>query len=161
MSLADFPETKGFIVVFTCNHCPVATAYEDRIIAIDRKYRAQGYPVIAINPNDPVAQPEDGFEKMQERAKSKSYPFPYLLDVGQNIYPRFGATRTPHAFVLRREGNDLVVQYIGAIDNNADDPEAVTTRYLERAVDALLAGQLPDPAVTKAVGCSIKSQKKL
>src|SRR5580704_4829110 len=80
VSLSDFKDAKGFIVIFTCNHCPFAKAYEDRIIALDAKYKAKGYPVIAINPNDPVAVAEDNFETMQQRAKAKNYGFPYLVD---------------------------------------------------------------------------------
>src|ERR1700733_12659816 len=77
VSLSDYKDAKGFIVVFTCNHCPFAKAYEDRIIALDTKYKAKGYPVIAINPNDPTAVAEDNFETMQQRAKAKNYAFPY------------------------------------------------------------------------------------
>ncbi len=96
VSLSDFKSAKGFIVVFTCNHCPYAKKYEDRIIELDKKYKTQGYPVIAINPNDPNVQPEDGYQQMIERAKQKGFTFPYLVDEGQKIYPQYGATKTPH-----------------------------------------------------------------
>lgn len=155
VSLANYPDAKGFIVIFTCNHCPFAVAYEDRIIDINKRYAPQGYPVIAINPNDPVVQPADGFEKMQDRAAEKGFEFPYLLDEGQHVYPKFGATRTPHVFLL---DSDRVVRYIGAIDDNYQDAEAVEVHYLEDALEALKAGKSPEPAVTKAIGCTIKAQ---
>ena len=103
VSMADYKDAKGFIIVFTCNHCPYAIAYEDRIIALDKKYKALGYPVIAINPNDPDVQPGDSFEGMQERASDKEFTFPYLYDATQSTYPKYGATRTPHIFVLNKE----------------------------------------------------------
>ncbi|MBN2173020.1 MAG: thioredoxin family protein [Bacteroidales bacterium] len=156
VSLADFDNANGFIVIFTCNHCPYAIAYEDRIIAIDKKYRDEGYPVIAINPNDPQIQPEDSYKKMQERAKDKGFTFPYLFDDGQKIYPQYGATRTPHVFLLKKESEDLVVKYIGTIDNNYADASKVTENYLEDAIDALIAGKDPNPNFTKAIGCTIK-----
>lgn len=159
VSLSDFPDVKGFIVIFTCNHCPYAKAYEDRIVALDKKYKSLGYPVIAINPNDPVAQPEDSFENMKIRAKEKSFTFPYLLDEGQKIYPQYGATKTPHVFLLNKENGKNIVRYIGAIDNNYDDPSDVSERYVEDAVDALLAGKPVPKETTVAIGCTIKVKK--
>lgn len=156
VSLSDYKDAKGFIVVFTCNHCPTAVAYQDRIIEIDRKYEPQGYPVIAINPNDNPMYPEDSYEGMKERAKEKGFTFPYLFDAGQKIYPKYGATKTPHVYLLNREKKGLVVKYIGAIDNNSMDAKAVTNKFLENAVNSLLEGKEPNPAVTKAIGCSIK-----
>jgi glutathione peroxidase-family protein len=79
VSMADYKEAKGFIVIFTCNHCPYAVAYEDRIIALDKKYKKLGYPVIAINPNNPEVQPQDSFELMQVRAKEKKFTFRICL----------------------------------------------------------------------------------
>ena len=89
VSLSNFKSAKGFIVIFTCNHCPYAKKYEDRIVELDKKYKDQGYPVIAINPNDPSVQPEDGYKQMIERAKQKGFTFPYLLDQGQKIFPQY------------------------------------------------------------------------
>jgi len=156
VSLADYKDAKGFIVVFTCNHCPFAKAYEDRIIALDTKYKAKGYPVIAINPNDPTAVAEDNFETMQQRAKAKNYAFPYLVDETQNIAKTYGATRTPHVFVLQKSGTDYIVKYEGAIDDNSDDASAVKEKYVENAVDALLSGKPVTTTTTKAIGCGIK-----
>ena len=155
-SMADYKDAKGFIVVFTCNHCPFAVKYEDRIIDLAKKYKSKGYVLLAINPNDPAVQPEDSFELMQKRAKEKKFTFPYLFDEGQKIYPQYGATRTPHVFILTKENKALKVAYIGAIDNNYSDAAAANVKYVENAVDELLAGKKVTLTTTKAIGCSIK-----
>ena len=157
VSLKDYPNAKGFIVIFTCNHCPFSVAYEDRIIALDRKYKSLGYPVIAINPNNPKSYPDDSFENMKVRAKDKGFTFPYLFDDGQKIYPQYGATKTPHVFLLQKTTNGNEVKYIGAIDDNYQNAEAVKVKYVEQGVDALLAGKEIEVKTTKAIGCSIKS----
>lgn len=157
VSLRDMKDAKGYIVIFTCNHCPYALAYEDRIIALDKKYKKLGYPVIAINPNNPEKQKEDSFEKMQVRAKEKGFTFPYLFDEGQKIYPQYGATKTPHVYVLEKTNKGNVVQYIGAIDDNHSDESAVKAKYVENAVDALLSNEEVKVKTTKAIGCSIKA----
>lgn len=157
VSLKDYKDAKGYIVIFTCNHCPFAKAYEDRIIALDKKYKKLGYPVIAINPNNPEVQPDDSFDLMKVRAKEKGFTFPYLFDEGQKIYPQYGATKTPHVFVLQKTVKGNIVKYIGAIDDNHSDEEAVKVKYVENAVDALLKGKEIEVNSTKAIGCSIKS----
>lgn len=156
VSLADIKDAKGYIVVFTCNHCPFSVKYEDRIIALDKKYKKQGYPVVAINSNDPTVAPEDSYEKMQVRAKAKKFTFPYLYDESQAIAKTYGASRTPHVFVLQKNGSVNTVKYIGAIDDNSDDAKAVTAKYVENAVDALIAGKPVPTETTKAIGCTIK-----
>ena len=156
-SMADYKDAKGFIVVFTCNTCPFAVKYEDRINDLAKKYKSKGYILLAINPNDPIAQPDDTFEFMQKKAKDKKFAFPYLVDEGQKIYPQYGATKTPHVFLLDK---NHVVKYIGAIDDNSDDASAVKEKYLENAIAALEKGTEPSPVVTKAIGCSIKVKKK-
>lgn len=155
-SMADYKDAKGFIVVFTCNHCPFAVKYEDRIIDLAKKYKSKGYVLLAINPNDPAAQPEDSFELMQKRAKEKKFTFPYLFDEGQKIYPQYGATKTPHVFLLDK---NLVVKYIGAIDDNVENATQVKEKYLENAIAALEKGEEPTPNTTKAIGCTIKVKK--
>ena len=160
VSLSNYPDAKGFVVVFTCNGCPYAQAYQDRIVEIDKKYKSQGYPVIAINPNDPAIAPDDSFEQMVSVAKKKGFTFPYLIDEKQEVYKNYGATRTPHVYVLQKKGSDLVVQYIGAIDDNYQDPAKVTSPFLANALDALIKGSTPEPATTKAVGCGIKDKNK-
>jgi len=159
VSMKDFDETKGFIVVFTCNHCPYAKSYEDRIIELDKLYKKEGYPVIAINPNDPKVQPQDGFNEMIIRAKAKGFTFPYLMDDGQKIYPQYGATKTPHVFVLKKEDGKNIVKYIGAIDNNYENAAEATEHYAKDAVNALLKGEQIKTTKTVAIGCSIKVKK--
>ncbi len=159
ISLKDYKEAKGFIVIFTCNHCPYAVAYEDRIIALDKLYKEKGYPVIAINPNDPTAYPSDSFEKMKERAKEKDFTFPYLLDDTQEIAKTYGATKTPHVFLLQKEGKELIVKYIGAIDDNYQDSDAVNEKFVENAISSLIVNKDVTPKTTKAIGCSIKWKK--
>lgn len=156
VSMADYPDAKGFVVIFTCNTCPYAVAYEDRIIALDKKYKALGFPVIAINPNNPAVQPGDSFDKMVERAKEKGFTFPYLFDEGQTVYPVYGATHTPHVYILNKKGNDLIVSYTGAIDNNYRDAAAANEHYVASAIDALREGRGPQVTTTKAIGCTIK-----
>jgi peroxiredoxin len=154
--MSDYKDAKGFIVVFTCNHCPFAVKYEDRINDLAKKYKSKGYVLLAINPNNPEAQPQDSFELMKVRAKEKGFAFPYLFDEGQKIYPQYGATKTPHAFLLDK---NRVVKYIGAIDDNVDSAANVKEKYLENAITALESGKTPSPETTKAIGCSIKVKK--
>lgn len=154
--MADFKDAKGFIVVFTCNHCPFAVKYEDRVNALAKKYKSKGYILLAINPNDPSVQPADSFELMKVRAKEKGFAFPYLFDEGQKIYPQYGATKTPHVFLLDK---NRIVKYIGAIDDNVDSANEVKEKYLENAIAALESGKTPSPETTKAIGCSIKTKK--
>ena len=156
VSLSDYTDAKGFLVIFTCNMCPYAKAYEDRIIELNDKYKPLGVPVIAINPNNPAKQPGDGFEEMKTRAKEKGFTFPYLLDEGQKIFPQYGATRTPHVYLLEKTDEGNVVKYIGAIDDNYQDEAQVEEKYVENAVDAMLAGQEIKVTTTRAIGCSIK-----
>jgi peroxiredoxin len=157
VSLSDYKKAKGFIIIFTCNTCPYSVANEDRIIELNDKYAGYGYPVIAINPNDPAAVPDDSFEKMQVRAEEKGFNFPYLLDEGQKVYPKFGASKTPHVYIVSKP--EMKVEYIGAIDNSSRDADAVTERYVEDAVDALLDGKKIQKTETRAIGCSIKVMK--
>ncbi|WP_298645992.1 thioredoxin family protein [uncultured Proteiniphilum sp.] len=159
VSLSDYSNEKGVMVIFSCNPCPYVQAYEDRMIALHNEFAPQGVPVVFINPNDPVQQPADSFEEMQKRAGEKGYPFPYLADEEQQVYPAYGATRTPEIFLLKNEGNGrFVVVYTGTVDDNYQDAAAVTVPYAANAVRTLLAGNTPDPATTVAVGCGIKAK---
>ena len=157
VSLSDFKNAKGFIVIFTCNTCPYSVQYENRIEALNKKYASKGYPVIAIMPNNPEIQKGDSMEAMQSRAKAKGFTFPYLMDEGQKIYPQYGATKTPHVYVLQKTANGNQVKYIGAIDDNYQDVAAVKSKYVENAVDALLEGKEIKETETRAIGCVIKS----
>jgi peroxiredoxin len=159
VSMADYKKAKGFVVIFSCNHCPYVVAYEDRMVAIDKKYRALGFPVIAINSNDAVAYPADSFENMVKRSQEKAFTFPYVFDETQEIAKAYGATKTPHVYLLAKDGKNLVVKYIGAIDDNHQDEAAVKAPYLANAIDELLAGKAVTTAETKAIGCSIKFKK--
>ena len=148
-SLSDYKDAKVAIVVFTCNHCPVAQAYQDRIIALQKDYKNKGVQVIAVNVNN---IPDDTLDKMKERAKSKGFNFPYLYDSTQKIGHDYGATTTPHVFVLDKNRK---LAYMGGIDDNMK-PDEVKKHYLRDAVDALLAGKTPPETDTKHLGCSIK-----
>ena len=135
VSYSDYPNAKGFIVIFTCNTCPYAVASEDRIIALDKEFKKKGYPVIAINPNDPKVQPDDTFELMQAKAKDKGFTFPYLFDATKIVYAQYGAKKTPHVYLLQKEKDQLIVKYIGAIDDNVRNGAAVKDRFLANAVN--------------------------
>lgn len=156
VSLSDYKEAKGFIVIFTCNTCPYAVMYEDRINEIDQKFSTKGYPVIAINPNDPSIKSGDSFDAMKVRAKDKGFNFPYLFDAEQKVFPAYGATKTPHVYVLDK---NMKVQYIGAIDDNPRDAKMVEINYIDNAIQAIEKGTTPNPATTKAIGCGIKYRK--
>ena len=156
VSLSDIENTKGFIVVFTSNVCPVAKKYEQRVIDLHKEFGAKGYPVVAINSNDPGVNPGDSFEEMKKAASDKGYTFTYLRDESQNVAKSYGATNTPHVFVLSKNGENLKVEYVGAIDNNADDATNAEKTYVSDAVNSLLKGEKVQVAGTKAIGCSIK-----
>lgn len=156
ISLSDYKTEKGVVVIFDCNTCPVSKAYNERIIALNKKYKTKGFPIVTINANDAIGSPGDSFEEMVKLAKARNYDFPYLVDETQEVGKAFGATNTPHCFVLVREGTNFRVAYIGAVDNNTRDASAADKKYLEEALDALLAKQPVPTEKTKAVGCGIK-----
>lgn len=144
---------RAIAVIFTCNHCPYAQAWEDRMIAIQQDYRDQGVAVVAINPNDAVKYPDDDFDRMKQRAQAEGFNFLYLRDESQAVARAYGATRTPHVFLLDDGG---ILRYRGAIDDNYESPQAVEHHYLRDALDAVLAGVAVDVAATQEVGCTIK-----
>ena len=153
VTIAQIAGEKGTLVIFTCNHCPFAKAWESRIVALGNAARTRGVGVIAINSNDPKVAPDDGFESMQQRAKEKGFQFPYAVDDTSNVARAFGATRTPEAFLFDASGK---LVYHGAIDDNSEDAAAVQSHYLGDAVEALVAGKPLTLAETKALGCTIK-----
>ncbi len=155
IQFSEYAES-GAIVIFTCNTCPYAQLYEQRIIELQNEYKSKGYPVLAINPNDPTMKPGDSFEAMRNRASEKEYTFPYVFDAEQTVFPKFGATRTPHAFVV---DNQMKVRYIGAIDDNPQSAAEVKVNFVSNAIAAIEEGQDPDPLTTKAIGCGIKARK--
>lgn len=150
VSLADFKDAKGYVVIFDCNTCPYSKAYNQRIIDLNEKYSAKGFPVITINANEGSG---DSYSEMVRIANKKKYKFPYLYDESQDVAKAYGATNTPHVFVLSK---DLKVSYIGAIDDSPRNAAGVTKRYVEDAVDALLKGTTIPVTKTKAIGCGIK-----
>lgn len=151
-SLDDFKDKKLVVVVFTCNSCPVAVDYEDRIIEFAKKH-AEDVGVVAINVN---RVPADSLEKMTERAKEKGFPYPYLFDESQQIAKNYGAGGTPEFFVLSPERK---VVYMGAMDDSAD-LKTKKADYLEPAVQAALAGKKPETTETYAHGCRIRYVRK-
>lgn len=156
ISFNSYPKAKGFIVVFTCNTCPYAKAYEQRIIDLNKKYTPLGYPVIAINPNDPEVSSGDSFEKMQEVAKAKKYSFPYLFDNGQVVTNLYGAKNTPHVFVVSKTPNGNLIEYTGAIDNDTEETNTTRSKYVEQAITSLSKNEKPAVTVTKAIGCTVR-----
>lgn len=152
-SLSDYAGKKAVVVMFNCNHCPYVRAWEDRMIAIQADYAGKGVQLISINANDPVKYPDDDLPKMQERAAEKGFNFPYLQDTTQEIARAYGAERTPEVFVFDQGG---ILRYHGAIDDNHEDPDAVSQPYLRAALDAILAGQQPATTQTPPRGCTIK-----
>ncbi|SOE20284.1 Peroxiredoxin [Spirosomataceae bacterium TFI 002] len=152
-SLADIKGAKGYIIVFTCNECPFAKMYEDRLIALHKEYAPKGYSVVAINPNVEENNERESFKAMQKRAKEKKFNFVYLADTGKKIFPQYGALRTPHVFLLDKE---FKVQYIGTIDDNAKSAKDVKVKFVENAIQAMEKGEKPNPNFTKAIGCPVK-----
>ncbi|EAY29179.1 thioredoxin family protein [Microscilla marina] len=159
-SFADFKDAKGFVLVFTCNHCPFSVAYEDRLIALDKKFKSKGYPVIAVNPNDPAQYPSDGYKAMVSRAKNKGFTFPYLLDPTSNVARAYKASRTPHVYILQKQGQKYKIVYVGAIDDSARDESKISEKYVETAIANLLKGKKPSKNYTRAIGCSIKMRNQ-
>ena len=154
-SLDDFEDTRVLVIFFTCNHCPVAQAYERRLSDLAKSYKEKGVAVVAISSNDPEAVPQDSFENMLRQAKGKKYPHPYIFDPDQTAAKAYGATCTPHVFVLCK---DRKIAYMGAVDDN-NNPNNVKETSLRDALDALLDGKEPPKDVTQQRGCSIKWKK--
>lgn len=158
VSMGSFADAEGAIVIFTCNTCPYSEMYEERIISLHDKYATDGWPVIAINPNDPDVKPGDSYDAMVSYAAEKGFKFPYLFDDGQEVYPKWGASRTPHVFIVQNTDEGGMLKYIGAIDDNARDESKVTVNYVDKAISAIRANKEVDPNFTKAIGCSIKTK---
>jgi peroxiredoxin len=152
-SIAAVRGAKGTLVVFSCNACPWAKAWESRIVELGNSYSKKGIGVIVINSNDPAVNAEDGFDVMVQRAKDRKMTYPYAVDGTSEIARAFGATRTPEAFLFDRDGK---LVYHGTVDDNAKEPQKVEKRWLKDALDAAIAGKPVPVAETKALGCSIK-----
>lgn len=159
ISLSQLTDAKGYIVMFICNTCPIVKHYESRIADLHKKYAAKGYPVIAINSNDKIISPGDSFEEMQKLAAEKKFEFNYLYDETQEVVNKYGATNTPHVYVLSKKDGNHKVEYTGAIDNNVENPDLADKKYVEDAVNALLKGEQVTVTRTRAVGCTVKLKK--
>lgn len=159
VGMSTYPEAKGMIVVFTCNHCPFAKLYPERMNELYRKYAAQGIPLLAISSTDTVLFEEDGFAEMQKVAQQQGFIFPYLFDAEQTVVQDFGAQKTPHAFVLARSEKGWKIVYSGSIDDNGADPSAVKHKYVEDAVRAVLKHKKVKVAHTSSIGCFIHIRK--
>ncbi len=152
-ALSEFKDRKAVLIIFSCNHCPYVQAYEDRIMDIQRDYQSKGVQVIAINSNDAVNYPDDSFDNMKARTKEKKFNFLYLRDESQQTARDYGATHTPHLFLLDGE---FKLRYTGKIDDNWQEPSKVTHRYLRDALDAILSAKPVAQPETHAIGCTIK-----
>jgi peroxiredoxin len=153
LSIADVAGKAGTLVIFTCNHCPFAKDWEQRIVELGNGYAARGIGALLINANNPDMHPEDGYAEMQARAKSRGMKIPYVVDETSAVAKAFGASVTPEAFVFDKSGK---LVYHGAIDDNRKQPDKVQARYLKDALDAVLAGKAPAVTETKSLGCGIK-----
>lgn len=154
----DFKGSKILVVVFSCNHCPYVQAYEDRMIAFQRENASRGVQLVAINSNETIHYPDDDFEGMVKRAKLKGFNFPYLRDDDQLVASAFGATHTPEFYVFAAGHGEAVprLHYRGKMDDNYQNPAMVKERYLQDAVEALLAGRPVKISETYSIGCTIK-----
>ncbi|MGE0785750.1 MAG: thioredoxin family protein [Sandaracinaceae bacterium] len=153
VSIGSVAGQRGTLVVFTCNHCPWAQAWESRIVALGNAARGRGVGVIAINSNDPSEHADDAYAPMQERSRTAGMQFPYVVDDTSNVARAFGATRTPEVFLFDGRGR---LAYHGAVDDNAHEPASVQQHYLRDAIDALVAGRAITSATTRSIGCTIK-----
>lgn len=156
ITLTEYMGEGGVVVIFTCNTCPWAEGYEDRINSMHTSLADKGWPVLAINPNDPTIKPGDSFVEMQKRSTEKEFKFSYTFDEAQEIFPVFGATKTPHVFVIDKS---MKVRYIGGIDDNPQNADDVGINYVEAAVNSIELGEDPEPLTTKAIGCGIKYKR--
>ncbi len=159
ISLREYKNVKGFIIVFTCNHCPFAQFYPDRLNRLYKKYKAKGIPLLAVNPMDTLVYAEENREEMRKVAERNSFLFPYLLDDNQKIAKKFKAKRTPEAFIIWKEKNSFFIKYQGAIDDNGAEPEKVVNHFLENALVELLSGKQVTEPETTSVGCKINYRK--
>jgi peroxiredoxin len=159
VSLKNYPNAKGFVIIFTCNHCPFAKLYPPRLNALNEKYAKLGVPLIAISSTDTITYEEDTYSEMVKKARAEAFNFPYLFDGEQKVAKNFDAQKTPHAYVIWKEKGKWVVRYNGAIDDNGAEPEKVENQYVAKAVDALLAGKSIVVKETKSIGCQILFRK--
>lgn len=155
-SRAELSGADASLVMFICNHCPYVKAIEDRLIELANDFKGQALKMVAINANDAENYPDDSFPAMKARAEMKSYPFPYLFDESQEVARAFDAVCTPDFFLYDKT---LKLAYRGRLDDSWKDPNAVTSRELKTAIEALLAGRRPSSEQKSSMGCNIKWRK--
>ena len=160
VSLSDYPYAKGFIIIFTCNHCPFAKLYPPRLNDFNNKFKPLGVPLIAISSTDTMMYEEDTYPNMVIKANEEHFNFPYLFDEMQVVAKNFKAQKTPHAYVIWKENEKWIVKYNGAIDDNGMEPEKVTETYVSNAVNELLTNQPIKTSETKSIGCQIAFRRK-
>lgn len=158
VSTQDYKDAKGFIVIFTCNHCPFAKLYTNRFNELNTKYSNFNVPLIAINSMDTLLFEEETFELMQQKAKKEKYNFPYLQDVKQDVGKEFDAQHTPMAFLIWKENNEWIIKYKGAVDDNGAHPKLANS-FISKAVDELLNGKPVSNSETQSFGCAIFYRK--
>jgi len=159
VSLSDYPQAKGFIIIFTCNHCPFAKLYTDRFNKLSEMYQGLDVPLLAISSMDTVSYEEDTYIKMIQKSAKDNFKFPYLYDADQSVAKLFEAQKTPNAFVIWKNQGHFEIKYKGAIDDNGMHPKQVKNEYLRLAVDELLQGKIVTISETMAIGCQIYFRK--
>lgn len=158
ISLSSFPNAKGFIVVFTCNHCPFAKLYTKRLNQLHNKFKTKGIVLLAINPMDTVMYEDETLSLMKQKAKKEKFKFHYLQDADQKVSKDFSATHTPQAFIVWRENNQWVIKYSGSIDDNGQQPE-LAKPLIANAIESLLKGVPINNPEMKSFGCAIYYRK--
>ncbi len=160
VSTKDYKDAKGFMVVFTCLHCPFAKLYHNRLLALQARYAPQRVPLLLINASDTIMFADENLKNMARLAREKKYTFPYLFDPSQQVARSFAAEKTPHAFVIWKESKGWRVHYSGAIDDNGAHPELVKQPYVANAVEELLAGKPVSVPQGHSIGCAIHYRNK-
>jgi alkyl hydroperoxide reductase subunit AhpC len=156
VSFSDYKNAKGFVVIFSCNKCPMAKFYSQRLNQMDGKYKKLGVPVLVINSMDTLAYAEESFKLMQKKAKKEQFSFPYLQDKKQKIAKEFNATHTPQAFVIwKNKLGNFTIRYQGAIDDNAGEPDKIMHHFLTDAINELLQGKNVTIQKSESFGCRI------
>jgi peroxiredoxin len=158
LSTADYSDAKGFIVIFTCNHCPFAKLYSKRMNDMHTKFSKQNVPLLAINSMDTLVYEDESYKMMQQKAKQEKFNFPYLYDPSQQVGKAFGADHTPMAYVIWKENNQWVIKYKGAIDDNGEHPK-LAKPFIDNALKELLSNQKVILPETTSFGCRIFYRK--
>lgn len=159
VSLNDYANEKGVILIFSCNECPYVHKYEQRMIDMHNTYAPQGWPVLAVSSNDAARMKGNSFKNMKKRAKEMDFPFAYVQDKDQEQLRRFGASKTPEVFLLQNVEGQFKLRYTGAIDDHAGNADKVSEKYVENAIAKIEAEEEVTPVSTKVIGCRIRALK--